>query len=274
MAVVDDYLAVRPEAEPRLRRLAATGRLAMGPWYALPGRVPRLRRDARPQPAARPRPGGPLRRRHGGRLPARHVRPRRPDAPAARASSGSSTRSCGGACPRPSTAPASGGRRPTAPPCGPSTCRRATATARSCPTTPRRSCAASASSRRSRATCSAGPILWMNGTDHLLPQPWLGRVVAEANALQDGYELAHLARWPSTSRRRADRRTCRVWTRRAALRRPGQPAHGRGVEPGRREAGRGARRARARAAGRAAVGAVPPGRPLAGRASSTRPGSR
>ena len=36
MAVVDDYLAVRPEAEPRLRALAATGRMAMGPWYALP----------------------------------------------------------------------------------------------------------------------------------------------------------------------------------------------------------------------------------------------
>ena len=35
MAVVDDYLEVRPEAESRLRALAATGRLAMGPWYAL-----------------------------------------------------------------------------------------------------------------------------------------------------------------------------------------------------------------------------------------------
>ena len=36
MAVVDDYLEVRPEAEPTLRRLAATGRVAMGPWYTLP----------------------------------------------------------------------------------------------------------------------------------------------------------------------------------------------------------------------------------------------
>src|SRR5947209_20125175 len=35
MAVVDDYLAVRPEAEERLRRLSASGRLAMGPWYIL-----------------------------------------------------------------------------------------------------------------------------------------------------------------------------------------------------------------------------------------------
>jgi alpha-mannosidase len=36
MAVVDDYLEVRSGAEDRLRRLATSGRLAMGPWYALP----------------------------------------------------------------------------------------------------------------------------------------------------------------------------------------------------------------------------------------------
>ena len=35
MAVIDDYLAVRPEAEATLRRLAASGRLAIGPWYIL-----------------------------------------------------------------------------------------------------------------------------------------------------------------------------------------------------------------------------------------------
>src|SRR3546814_6719107 len=36
MAVVDDYLEIRPDAEERLRALATTGRVAMGPWYALP----------------------------------------------------------------------------------------------------------------------------------------------------------------------------------------------------------------------------------------------
>ncbi len=35
MAVIDDYIAVRPEAEATLRRLAASGRLATGPWYIL-----------------------------------------------------------------------------------------------------------------------------------------------------------------------------------------------------------------------------------------------
>lgn len=31
MAVIDDYLAVRPDAEATLRRLAASGRLSAGP---------------------------------------------------------------------------------------------------------------------------------------------------------------------------------------------------------------------------------------------------
>jgi hypothetical protein len=35
MAVVDDYLEIRPEAEERIRALAAAGRLTMGPWYIL-----------------------------------------------------------------------------------------------------------------------------------------------------------------------------------------------------------------------------------------------
>ena len=34
------------------------------------------------------------------------------------------------------------------------------------------------------------PLLLMNGTDHQPPQPWLGRVVAEANQIQGDFELA------------------------------------------------------------------------------------
>jgi mannosylglycerate hydrolase len=36
MAMVDDYLALRPGNEDRLRRLVAGGRIAVGPWYVLP----------------------------------------------------------------------------------------------------------------------------------------------------------------------------------------------------------------------------------------------
>lgn len=35
MAVIDDYLAIRPENEERIRRLAAAGRLSLGPWHIL-----------------------------------------------------------------------------------------------------------------------------------------------------------------------------------------------------------------------------------------------
>ncbi|MEX2267745.1 MAG: glycoside hydrolase family 38 C-terminal domain-containing protein [Acidimicrobiia bacterium] len=39
------------------------------------------------------------------------------------------------------------------------------------------------------ARLDGGAMLLMNGTDHQLPQPWLGRVVAEANAIQDDYRF-------------------------------------------------------------------------------------
>ncbi|HWD53013.1 MAG TPA: hypothetical protein VG412_11480, partial [Acidimicrobiales bacterium] len=35
VAIIDDYLAIRPENEQRLRSLAAAGRLTVGPWYIL-----------------------------------------------------------------------------------------------------------------------------------------------------------------------------------------------------------------------------------------------
>ena len=36
MAVIDDYLAVRPAMEPAIRELVQSGRLLVGPWYVLP----------------------------------------------------------------------------------------------------------------------------------------------------------------------------------------------------------------------------------------------
>ena len=39
------------------------------------------------------------------------------------------------------------------------------------------------------ARLPGGGLLLMNGTDHQAPQPWLGRVVAEANAVQDDYRF-------------------------------------------------------------------------------------
>jgi mannosylglycerate hydrolase len=89
-------------------------------------------------------------------------------------------------------------RPPTARRCGPSTSRRATATAPACPTTPRTWSSTSASSTGPQGELiGGGPILWMNGTDHLVPSAHLGRVVAEANAIADDYDIA-VPRWPTT----------------------------------------------------------------------------
>ncbi|MCU1352041.1 MAG: alpha-mannosidase [Acidimicrobiales bacterium] len=43
---------------------------------------------------------------------------------------------------------------------------------------------------RNQGPLVGDPVLWMNGTDHLMPQAWLGRVVAEANEVQSEYHLA------------------------------------------------------------------------------------
>ena len=51
--VLEDYLAVRPEDEARIRRLAAAGALALGPFYVLPGRVPDPPRGHGAQPRPR-----------------------------------------------------------------------------------------------------------------------------------------------------------------------------------------------------------------------------
>jgi hypothetical protein len=46
-----------------------------------------------------------------------------------------------------------------------------------------------------------GDLLCMNGSDHLMPQPWLGRVVAEANELQDDlfFEITTLPAYLATA---------------------------------------------------------------------------
>ena len=63
----------------------------------------------------------------------------------------------------------------------------------------------------------AGPILWMNGTDHLVPQPDSAGWWPRPTTLQDDYELevTSLARTPGRCERRP---TAAVVAGRAALR--------------------------------------------------------
>ena len=101
-----------------------------------------------------------------------------------------------------------------------------------------------------RSSFLVGPdaaLLFPNGTDHQQPQPWLGRVVEEANAIQDRFEIVisslpgALAGAPRSGLPRLERR--------AAVGRTGERLDGRRIEPGRRQAGRRTRGASARALG-------------------------
>lgn len=188
MAVIDDYLEVRPEAADRIRRLAANGRLGVGPWYVLMDEFlvsgETIVRDLQMGLDRASAFGGamtvgylPDMFGHVAQMPQilagfgfghavvwRGV-PSAVDRSAFWWSSpdGSTVRAeylpdgYGNGSGTPDDAKALVGR-----------VRRF---------------------ERQWGDLLAGPILWMNGTDHEMPQPWLGRVVAEANDIQDDYRL-------------------------------------------------------------------------------------
>ncbi|MGQ0434470.1 MAG: alpha-mannosidase [Microthrixaceae bacterium] len=193
MAVVDDYLEVRPAAEERLRALATTGRVAMGPWYALPDEflvsgetlVRNLQRGLR------------VAARFGGAMDVGYL----PDmfghvaqmpqllrlfgfehavvwrgVPKAIDRSGFLWSAPDGSTVRAEYLPLGYGNGALVPDDAKALVRRI------------------AEFEAEQGDLLVGPILWMNGTDHLMPQPWLGRVVAEANAIaaddgDGGYDL-------------------------------------------------------------------------------------
>lgn len=188
MAVVDDYLAVRPEAEPRLRALAATGRVAMGPWYALPDEFlvsgETLVRNLQRGLGVATGFGGamdvgylPDMFGHVAQMPQllrlfgfEHAVVWR-GVPSAVDRSGFWWRSPDGSTVRAEYLPQGYGNGALVPDDAKALVRRIS------------------EFEEEQGALLTGPILWMNGTDHLMPQPWLGRVVAEANDLDAGYEL-------------------------------------------------------------------------------------
>ena len=188
LAVVDDYLAVRPEAEEPLRRLVGSGRVSIGPWYTLPDEflvsgetlVRNLQRGLR----VADRFGGAM---QVGYLPDMfgHVA-QMPQilvgfgfdhavvwrgVPAAIDRSGFWWRAPDGSTIRAEYLPQGYGN------------------GSALPDDAKAFVAALDGFGRQWGDLLVGPLLWMNGTDHQMPQPWLGRVVAEANALQDGLDL-------------------------------------------------------------------------------------
>ncbi len=202
MAVVDDYLAVRPEAEERLRALATGGRVAMGPWYALPDEFlvsgETLIRNLQLGMRRATRFSGAM---EVGYLPDMfgHIA-QMPQllrsfgfehavvwrgVPAAIDRSGFWWSSPDGSTVRAEYLPLGYGNGALVPDDAAALVRRI------------------GEFLEEQGDLVVGPVLWMNGTDHLAPQPWLGRVVTEANALDGELELRicsladHLAAAPT-----------------------------------------------------------------------------
>jgi alpha-mannosidase len=189
MAVVDDYLEIRPEVEPRLRALAQSGRLAMGPWYALPDEFlvsgETLIRNLQHGMSVADRFAGamevgylPDMFGHVAQMPQlfrqfgfEHAVVWRGVA-AAIDRTGFWWVAPDGSTVRAEYLPLGYGNGANTPDDAKALLRRI------------------GEFEEEQGELLDGPILWMTGTDHFFPQPWLGRVVAEANAVDDSpYEL-------------------------------------------------------------------------------------
>lgn len=189
LAVVDDYLAVRPAAEERIRRLVTTGRISIGPWYTLPDEflvsgetlVRNLQRGLRRGAEL----GGAMRIGylpdmfgHVAQVPQLLAQfgidhavvwrgvPSAVDRTAFRwvAPDGSTVRA--------EYLPAGYGNGARLPHGSEALAQQVDEFA-----------------HQHEELLAGGPVLWMNGTDHLLPQPWLGELVAKANAAQDRWRF-------------------------------------------------------------------------------------
>ncbi len=259
--VVDDYLEVRPEAAETLQRLAATGRLSVGPWMVLMDEFmvsgETIVRDLQLGLRARDRP----RRRDAGGLPARHVRPHRADAadPAARR-----VRARGGVARRAVHRHADRVHVGSA--------RRLVGARRVSlrlvlerPGSPRRRQAARRPGPELRARARAGAPSRRSDAAHERHRPPDAAAVARTGGgrgERDPGRLPVRRHVTARIRRRAADRGTGHGAGRAAVGRPRQRAHGRGVEPGGRAPGVRGGRAGARAEGGASVGAARPGRPV------------
>ncbi len=192
-AVVDDYLAVRPDAAPRLAALAAAGRLQVGPWMILMDEfmvsgetIVRNLQHGLVRAAAL---GGDAAMRVGY-LPDMfgHVA----QMPQILRLAGLEHAVVWRGVPSDVTRTAFWWRAPDGSEVRAEYLYGSYSNGRDIPADPARLVARARGyeAELGRAALPGGGMLLMNGSDHLLPQPWLGRVVAEANALQDDYRFA------------------------------------------------------------------------------------
>ncbi len=188
MAVVDDYLEVRPEAEGRLRALAAAGRVSMGPWYILMDEFlasgETIIRNLQMGLGRGAAFGGvmelgylPDMFGHIAQMPQILRLAGFHDAVVWRGVPSQVTKNAfvweapDGSSVRAEYLPVGYGNAAALPDDAKALIRR------------------TADNVAEVADFLMGDLLCMNGSDHLMPQPWLGRVVAEANDLQDDFDF-------------------------------------------------------------------------------------
>ncbi len=196
MAAVDDYLEVRPEAAPRLRELAASGRLSVGPWYVLMDEFlvsgETIVRNLQMGMDRAASFGGPM---EVGYLPDMfgHIAQMPQILSAAGMAHAVVWRGVPSAIDRSAfwwEAPDGSRVRAEYLTTGYSN-------AADLPDDPAALIQRVAAYEKDEASYLLDGILYMNGSDHLPPQPFLGRLVAQANALQDDYrfEVTSLPRY-------------------------------------------------------------------------------
>ena len=201
MAVVDDYLEIRPEQEERLRHLASTGRLSMGPWYILMDEFlvsgETIIRDLQLGIEKGASFGGvmdvgylPDMFGHIAQMPQILAQAGFSDTvlwrgvPSQITQTGFFWQAPDGSTVRAEYLPVGYGNGASLPDDTSAFLRRVH------------------DHIEETESFLIDDMLYMNGSDHLHPQPWLGRIVAEANALQDDlvFEISslseHLARAP------------------------------------------------------------------------------
>ncbi len=188
MAAIDDYLEVRPEHEPRIRALADAGRLTVGPWYILLDEFlvsgETIIRDLQMGLARSAAFGGavpvgylPDMFGHVAQMPQilrlagfEHAVVWR-GVPSAITKTGFWWEAPDGSTVRAEYLPVGYSNGAVLPDDAKSLVRRIE------------------DHEEEVASFLLGDLLLMNGSDHLPPQPWLGRLVAEANTLQDDYHF-------------------------------------------------------------------------------------
>jgi mannosylglycerate hydrolase len=202
MAVIDDYLEIRPENEARIRALADAGRLSMGPWYILMDEFlisgETIIRDLEAGLARGAAFGGamtvgylPDMFGHIAQMPQilalagfEHAVVWR-GVPSVIDKTGFEWEAPDGSTVRAEYLPVGYSNGAAIPDDAKELVRRV------------------ADHEQEIGSFLIDALLFMNGTDHQEPQPWLGRVVAEANDLQDDYvlEITALADYLATAPR-------------------------------------------------------------------------